>query len=555
MLRIVHGAVYDPANGLGGEERTIAIKDGHIVAESALDEHARTLDARGMIVLPGAVDLHTHIAGPKVNAARKMRPEDHRRAPPVLRTAATRSGVMGSNPSTFATGYAYSGLGYTTVFDAAVPPLGARHAHEELDDTPMVDKGFFVLMGNNAFVMRALGGGESEKVGHFAGWLLGAAKGYAIKLVNPGGVEAWKGGRGNVTELDDPVAAFGVTPRQIVVALAQAAEDLGLPHAVHIHANHLGVPGNWTTTLDTMKALEGRRAHFAHVQFHSYGGEPGRSVSSRVAELADYVNGHDNVTVDVGQLVFGDTTSLTGDGPLGYYLHQVTGRKWFNGDVELEAGCGIVPIRYKAGSPVHATQWAIGLEWFLLVDDPWRIALTTDHPNAGSFTAYPEIIRLLMDREHRKAALKRVHPKVLRRTRLAELDREYSLSEIAIVTRAAPARILGLERKGHLGIGADADVAIYDGADPSRALARARYVIRAGEVVVDDGVIVRDVRGRTFYVEPEHDPGLQPEVAKWFSDFYSIDFENYPVDLDHLRRPERVPTSRARIAGLRSSAR
>ncbi len=47
---------------------------------------------------------------------------------------------------------------------------------------------------------------------------------------------------------------------------------------------------------------------------------------------------------------------------------------------------------------MHALQWAIGLEWYLLVEDPWRVAMSTDHPNGGSFLAYPQIIRLLMDR-------------------------------------------------------------------------------------------------------------------------------------------------------------
>jgi formylmethanofuran dehydrogenase subunit A len=347
MLRIVNGKVYDPANGVDGAIRVIAVKEGRVVPEAELDATARTIDARGMIVMPGGVDIHSHIAGPKVNAARKMRPEDHRRAQPVRRTAVTRSGVMGSNPSTFATGYTYARLGYTTAFDAAVPPLGARHAHEELHDTPVIDKGFFVLMGNNEFILRCLRAGETEKMRNFAAWLLGAAKGYAVKLVNPGGVEAWKAGGGNVSSIDGAVPGFEVTPRQLIVGLAQAAMDLGLPHPVHIHANNLGLAGNWETTLETMRALEGRRAHLAHVQFHSYGSAPEGRLSSRVADLVEYVNAHDNISVVVGQVVFGETTSMTGDGPLGYYLHGVTGRKWFNADVEMEAGCGIVPIRYR----------------------------------------------------------------------------------------------------------------------------------------------------------------------------------------------------------------
>jgi len=544
MLRIVNGKVYDPTNGVDGEIRVIAVKEGRIVPEAELDATARTIDARGMIVLPGGVDIHSHIAGPKVNAARKMRPEDHRRAEPVKRTAITRSGVMGSNPSTFATGYTYARLGYTTAFDAAVPPLGARHAHEELHDTPVIDKGFFVLMGNNEFIMRCLRAGETEKMRHFVAWLLGAAKGYAVKLVNPGGVEVWKSGGRNVSSIDGVVPGFEVTPRQIIVGLAQAAMDLGLPHPAHIHANNLGLAGNWETTLATMKALEGRRAHLAHVQFHSYGGEPGGRLSSRVADLVEYVNGHDSLSVDVGQVVFGETTSMTGDGPLGYYLHGVTGRKWFNADVEMEAGCGIVPIRYRERSHVHTTQWAIGLEWLLLMNDPWRIALSTDHPNGGSFTAYPYIIRLLMDREFRREAIRGVNAKAIASTHLPELDREYSLNEIAIITRAAPARLLGLRRKGHLGHGADADITIYDlDADWEKTFATPKIVVKAGEVIVEDGEIRRDVEGRSLYVEPEYDPGIEPELRKWFADFYTIEFDNYAVGMEYLPHAERVAVS------------
>lgn len=546
MLRIVNGKVYDPANGVDGAVKTIAIKDGRIVPEAEVDATARTLDASGMLVFPGGVDIHSHIAGPKVNSARKMRPEDHRRAQPVRRTAVTRSGVMGSNPSTFATGYAYTRLGYTTAFDAAVPPLGARHAHEEFHDTPVIDKGFFVLMGNNEFILRCLKADEAEKMRHFAAWLLGAAKGYAIKMVNPGGVEVWKGSGRNVTRIDDVVADFGVTPRQIIVGLAQVAMDLGLPHPVHIHANNLGVGGNWETTLETMKALEGRPAHLTHIQFHSYGGEPGGRLSSRVADLVEYVHAHENISVDVGQVVFGDTTSMTGDGPLGYYLHEITGRKWFNADVEMEAGCGIVPIRYKDRSHVHTTQWAIGLEWFLLMADPWRIALSTDHPNGGSFISYPQIIRLLMDREFRKEACRGVNQKAVAKTHLPDLDREYSLFEIAIITRAAPARLLGLRRKGHLGPGADADITIYDlDEDWEKTFATPHTVIKAGEVIIENGEFRRDMEGRSLYVEPEYDRGIESEIRKWFADFYTIEFENYPVGMEYLPHAERVETRTA----------
>ena len=85
-------------------------------------------------------------------------------------------------------------MGYTTAFDAAIAPLTARHAHLELADTPYIDRGCFLLMGNNHYLMQALGRGEKERVRAFVAWLLRAGKGFAPKLVNPGGVEAWKSG-------------------------------------------------------------------------------------------------------------------------------------------------------------------------------------------------------------------------------------------------------------------------------------------------------------------------------------------------------------------------
>lgn len=529
MLRIVNGEVYDPINGINGEVRDICVQDGQIVADAS---GGRMIDAAGMVVMPAGVDMHSHIAGPKVNHARKMRPEDHRNDV-MPRTSITRSGTGGSVPSTFTTGYRYALLGYTTAFDAAVAPLVARHVHEEFNDTPVIDKGFFVVMGNNEFLMQRIAAKRHDQARDYVAWLLQATKAYAIKIVNPGGVEMWKS-RGNVHTLDDEVTGFGVTPREIIQTLSDVSTELGLPHTVHIHCNNLGVAGNWETTLETMKALDGRRGHLTHIQFHSYGGTPGSLFTSKTAELVEYVNAHPNLTVDVGQVMFGDTTSMTGDGPVGYMLYQVTGRKWANVDIENEEGCGIVPVEYKDKNYVHATQWAIGLEWFLLINDPWRIALTTDHPNGASFVSYPRIIRLLMDREYRREMMKQVNPNALAKTNLPDLDREYSLYEIAIITRAGPARLLGLKHKGHLGIGADADITIYDkNDDKEKMFSSPRYVIKGGHILVEDGHIREDHYGRTVFVSPAYDPAIEADIREHFDKYYTIQYENYPVQLEH----------------------
>ncbi len=550
LTKLAGSTVYDPANGVHGEVRDLWLDGGKVVAPPADPSvfPARTFDLSGLVVMPGGVDMHAHIAGPKVNVARKFRPEDRRDNAPFLRTDLLRSGTLGSTPTTFTTGYLYAGLGYTTVFDAAIPPLGARHTHEEFHDTPVIDKGFFVLVGNNHYLMDQLGRGEHERVRAFCGWLLNCTRGYALKVVNPGGVEVWKQGGMGMSNLDDVVPGFGVSPRAIVAAVARTADELKLPHPVHIHCNQLGMPGNWTTTLETMKAVDGHRAHFTHIQFHSYGGGPDDqgTFCSKVPQLAEWVNAHPNLTVDVGQVMFGDTTSMTGDGPLGHFLHKVTGRKWFNGDTECEGGCGIVPIEYKEKSFVHALQWAIGLEWYLLVNDPWRVAMSTDHPNGGSFLAYPEICALLMSRDYRREVLKRLPEKLRTVCTLPDLEREYSLSEIAIVTRAGPARMLGLPHKGHLGIGADADVTVYTpGSDLKLMFELPRYVFKAGDMVVEQGEIRVVPFGPSLAVRPAYDEAAVPHIREWFEGAYSLAFDNYAVGPEYASHGEVVVPCRA----------
>lgn len=546
LFLIEGGTVYDPANGVDGEVRDLWVEEGRIVPPPADPSvrPARRLDARGYIVFPGGVDMHCHIAGPKVNVARRMRPEDRRAGRALERTERTRSGTIGSVPTTFATGYLYAGLGYTTAIDAAIAPLYARHAHEEFADTPILDKGFLSLVGNNHYLMTKIKAGQRELSDAYLAWLLGAAKSYGLKVVNAGGVEEWKEeGRKTLADLDQRVDYFRVTPRQILTEVADAADRLGLPHPVHIHCNNLGIPGNWNITLETMKALEGRRGHFAHIQFHSYGGGPDDEFSFRssATRLIDFVKTHKNLSVDVGHASFGPTTSLTGDGPLGYYLHKVTGNKWFSVDTEMETGCGIVPIEYKDQNLISSVQWAIGLEWYLLMDDPWRIAMSTDHPNGGAFLRYPEMIALLMNAELRKEALAKAHPKLAARTALADLGREYTLGEIATITRATPARLLGLAHKGHLGVGADADIVLYSPRpDVRQMFEHPRYVIKAGRIVIDDGEIRDQPDGETLYVAPGFDAAAMPDIREWFRSHYTIEFENYPVEEEHLPRPRRV---------------
>ncbi len=532
-LRITGGAIHDPANGIDGDVRDICIDGGRIVASLPAD--APVLEANGMVIMAGGIDIHAHVAASSVSNGRRLLPEEHTLDPVVAPTledgTIPRSGTGGTVPSTFTTGYRYAGLGYTTVFDAAVAPVAARQTHAEFDDTPIIDGGFFALLGNDDYLHRQIAAKEIGRAKDYAAWILKSTSAYAIKVVNPGGVELWKRNVREVKTLDDPVGASSVTPRRILEVLADAAIALRLPHPVHIHCNNLGVAGNVSMTLDSMRALEGRRAHFTHLQFHSYGGERGKSWSSAARQVAEYVNSHPEVTGDVGQVMFGDATTLTADGAVEYLLHSSTGRKWINADIELETGCGIVPYTYKDKAAVSSLQWVVGLELFLLSTDPWRMVLSTDHPNGGSFMSYPDLIRLLMDRAYRDEKLKGVNQKMLAGSALADgIAREYTLNEIAIITRAGPARQLGLKQKGHLGVGADADITIYSrDADFAKMFSTPRYVFKAGTLVVEEGQLRRAPAGKRIYVQPGFDNSLLRDLGKYFETYSAIQLANYPV--------------------------
>jgi formylmethanofuran dehydrogenase subunit A len=549
-LLIRNGTVYDPLNGVNGEKKDIAVKDGKIV-EKINERKARKIDACGMIVMPGGVDIHSHIAGSKVNSGRLLRPEDHFKDFEP-KTSVTRSGVGRSIPSTFTTGYRYARMGYTTVMDPAMAPLEAKHTHEEFSDIPMIDKASYPLLGDWWFVLEYLREGDIEECAKHVAWMMAATKGYAIKLVNPGGLEAWGFGH-NVKGIDDQVPYFCITPREIIRGLCKVNRLLNLPHTIHVHTNNLGKPGNYVTAIETLKSVEdladGNKPviHVTHCQFSAFKGDDWMTFESGAEEIANYVNAHSHATLDMGQVIFTDTTTMTADGPFQFNLYELSGNKWVNHDVETETSGGIVPFHYRRKSYVHATQWSIGLELALLIKDPWKIFMTTDHPNGGPFIAYPKIVAWLMSKKAREKTLKKTNPRVKSRSLLSSIDREMSFTEIAIMTRAGQAKALGLKNKGHLGVGADADIAIYDfnpeTVDPSKkfrtlrkAFKRAAYTIKDGKIAVKSGEVVKSVEGATLWldVQTSEPVEISEEMKRRFKEYWTVEYENYPVTEHYL---------------------
>ncbi len=537
ITRLTGGRIVDPSRSMAPIDDDLWIDGERIVAPPAGGRPADlVLDVSGQVLMAGAIDIHTHIAGGKVNLGRLLSARDHREQVEPAPVPGLRSGSGLTTPSTFTTGYRYAAMGYTAAFEPAMVASNARAAQIEMTDVPILDKGAYVMLGNDEFLLQRLasGAGQSE-INDYVAWMIGATAARAVKVVNAGGISAFKFNKRSLG-IDEPGPRHGVTPRTILRTLARAVHELGVPHPLHVHCNDLGVPGNIETTLATIDAAEGYPLHLTHAQFHSYGTEGTRHFSSAAARLAEAVNANRHVSLDVGQVVFGATMTESGDTQAQFRnrRHAVP-NKWISMDIECNGGCGLVPFRYRDRNFVNALQWAIGLELFLLVKDPWRIFLTTDHPNGGPFTSYPQIARLLMERGYREECLAAINASARKATVLGEIGREYSLGEIAVMTRTGPAKSLGLGAHGRLSPGAFADVVAYAPGSNIEAMLRApARVFKRGTEIVRDGRLQASVPGATQVVCPAFDRQIEKRIERFFDDHMSIGFAHFPLRLEEI---------------------
>ncbi len=518
MIVVRGGQVYDPANGIDGEFRDLWIAGERITAAPPEPEQATgrqtVIDAHGLFVAPAAVDIHTHVAGYGLNAARRFwpgNPEMQRLlAPPADQAAAD-----------------YLSMGYTTVFDAASSPFYASRAHVDLRRMPSLDRGTYTLMGDHRLLLKILAGGSRNEARDMIAWLLQVSGGYAVKLVNAGAGLAWKAGR-PAPGLDEPLGLGQLTQRQVLREIAAAANEMGLPHPVHVHAGSLGRPGAWKSFCRTVEALESLRAHLCHIQFYAYEDDGRGNFTSAAEQVVDCLAAHLELTVDVGQVLFGRALAITADTQALDYLRTLTRQPWISRQVEGEGGSSALPLSYLASDPSSAVQWAVGLEIMLCFPNPGRICLTTDHPNGGPFTAYPQVIEWLMSREARQEMLARVHPAARRKTGLGSIQRQLSLGEIIAMTSYGPAKALGLADRGHLGPGALADLrAFRPQSSISEMFARPVWVMRRGQVVVREGQVIDNLPGVTLVARPAWDENRRPSILNALAEEISIRPEHY----------------------------
>ncbi|KAB1072005.1 formylmethanofuran dehydrogenase subunit A [Methylobacterium planeticum] len=528
LTRISGGRVVDPTAGRDAVG-DVWIEDGRVAAPSPRAPD-RVVDATGCVVMAGGVEVHSHVAGGNVVLSRLLLPDLY-----VSEAAPEGHPFAHAGGSAAWIGANYARMGYTTAVEPAMPPASALATQLELADIPLLDRGALCVLGNDDHLLQLLRGrAGAAAVRDLVALNVATARALGVKCINAGGASAFKDGALNLS-LDDEIPTYGLSTRKIMTALLDAVEEIGVPHPLHVHCNNLGLPGADNAFVATLEAAEGRRIHFAHAQFYAYGVvDPENPMTggfrSAAARITEAMEAHPNATLDVGQVVFGQTVTISLD-----ILRQFAGRKGANpkkwiltaGDAE---GGGVVPFLYRPRGPTSSLQWAIGLELMLLSRDPERTILTTDHPNGGPFTEYPRIIHLLMDKEARDREIATLPAVVGARSSLPGIEREYTLSEIAQLTRSGPAKLLGLDDRGHLRAGARADVAVYrDDRDRTAMFSRAKLVLKDGVPIVEDGEVVAWRAGRTLALSVESDKAMARRTDAYLQDRFGQGLDSFAV--------------------------
>lgn len=537
LTRLKGGQLFDPAQGLNGTVQDLYYRDGlFITAPDSGTVIDMDYDVSGKVVMAGAIDIHSHIAGGNVNTARLLLPEQHRNS--MVRKLGHAFST--ARWSTTETGYRYAKMGYTTVVEPAILSANALDAHLQMADIPIIDTAGLAILGNDDFLLRLLRAKASQnQINDYVAWTLQATRCLGLKVINAGGANAFKSNIRSF-DLDDIVPDYGVSSRHILQTLQRAACDIQLPHPVHVHCNNLGIAGNVNTAIATMEAAQGLPMHLAHIQFYGYGAEGTRGFSSAAAKLIDGFNKHRNITMDVGQILFGQTVTISGDVIAQYSRrNDATPDKWVMWDAECEGSGGAVPYRYKEKSFINSLQWLIGLEIFLLAEDPWRLFFTTDHPNGGPFTRYPHLIRLLMDYDFRLECMAGLNQEAVTMSLLKDLKKEFTLYEMAIMTRTAAARMLGLHDRGHLMPGGIADIAVYSfKANKEEMSSAADLVFKNGELVVKNGVVQTQRNGTTQTIQVPFDAKIKRNIQAYYDRFYNLSLDNFKVDAISFRQTD-----------------
>ena len=318
---------------------------------------------------------------------------------------------------------------------------------------------------------------------------------YAVRAA----LEPHRPDRAVTSEINQRAAAvlFGIgQPSEKVLAASalrsraavadHAVQPPRLAHPPRVHLPHLGEGEGFSTLESFLQKLRGRSCHISHLSHHCFECS-GKRLVPAARKAARLLDKYENVTFDTAPISFGGAVIFTAEAELSGRIASATGKK--------SIGHPASPYRavwyeYQKERYIDSLLWINGMELLLYIEDLSKVSLSVDFPSGGKVESYPFIIACLMDREKRNAFLNTLNPDAAKTSTLRSLEREYSLYEIARITRSSPAAACALNNRGSLREGAIADIVLYEPrTDIEKMFANPRHVIIGGRPVTAAGLL------------------------------------------------------------------
>ena len=248
--------------------------------------------------------------------------------------------------------------------------------------------------------------------------------------------------------------------------------------APRVHLPHLAAGEGFSTLESFLQKLGGRRCHISHLSHHCFD-RVGKKLVPAAQKAARLLDKHKNVTFDSAPISFGSTLIFTAEKTLSDRIASVAKKERVG---HPKSPYTALPYNYLKECYIDAMLWINGMEFLLYLEDLSKASLSVDFPSGGRLESYPFIIACLMDREKRNAFLRVLNPDAVNASTLKSIKREYSLFEIAAITRSSPAAACAFDNRGSLREASLADIVLYEPhSDIEKMFANPRHVIMGGE--------------------------------------------------------------------------
>jgi len=551
-LIIKNGIVFDPINNISGEKKDLLIEAGKIVDKfkGTNPKDTKSIDASGKTVIPGAIDIHTHIASQQTNNIRLL-------------------GSKNKEFQQFWNGLTldyltkeYVSKGYTFIVEANVFPSLAKQTIFNFGQIPILDKAMLINASNLWALELEYQKGDIEKSSVFISDLLDLVKGFGIKIYNPFEAEEW-----DFKEIRDDITTNGrlynFNAMNVFRNMTKTVENIELPHSVHVHIDGYELEVGQLNALKVLadiktqgltpnqssqtKIKRSEIFHLAHASAYSFNDN---------TKLINFFNSNNNFDLDLGFIGFNPMNPLiTSDRRLiNKYLNKKKTSKNYpiiKGAIESEGDHFETFRILKKDNLNYCTIWANALNLALGIKDKWKMQFSINFPNYAHLTDIPEIISWLLNKNIRDKFTDDMNPDFKQDNPLLNIEDTFSINDLIIITRASPAKSLGLgDIKGNLGTGADADINILNRnlqeLDPltqiddiKRAFSDVEIVIKNGEIVKKGDKINHNHKGKIYWSNGSNNHEDYEKIMNKKREFYkkysSIFYESLKPNTDKKR--------------------